>query len=150
MCIELLELGKMRLIIGWSSQCSMQWMGVQVRLMLASSPTMRSRACGQPAGALLKGSIPLQRAQNRNGISKYGHKHPLFFLYWPGHQRILPKSFLKPDIYETFSKDYMFLGCIKYISEVSVLSSSWFYEWHAFIFTFWKRMVENCDTVLYC
>ncbi|XP_064616255.1 serine/threonine-protein phosphatase 2A activator-like [Liolophura sinensis] len=35
-----------------------------------------------------------------------------------GHQRIFPKSFLNPDIYETFSKDYMFLSCIKYISEV--------------------------------
>lgn len=35
-----------------------------------------------------------------------------------GHRRILPKSFVNPDIYETFAKDYMFLGCIKYINQV--------------------------------
>ncbi|XP_069122473.1 serine/threonine-protein phosphatase 2A activator-like [Argopecten irradians] len=35
-----------------------------------------------------------------------------------GHKRILPKSFVNPDIYENFDKDYMFLGCIKYIDTV--------------------------------
>ncbi|KAL4219012.1 Serine/threonine-protein phosphatase 2A activator [Mactra antiquata] len=35
-----------------------------------------------------------------------------------GHPRLHPKSFIKPDIYETFAKDYMFLGCIKYINQV--------------------------------
>lgn len=35
-----------------------------------------------------------------------------------GHKRILPKSFVNPDIYEHFAKDYMFLGCIKYINQV--------------------------------
>ncbi|XP_067662659.1 serine/threonine-protein phosphatase 2A activator-like isoform X2 [Haliotis asinina] len=35
-----------------------------------------------------------------------------------GHPRIQPKSFPKPEISEHFSKDFMFLGCIKYINEV--------------------------------
>ncbi|KAL5011510.1 hypothetical protein ScPMuIL_010061 [Solemya velum] len=34
------------------------------------------------------------------------------------HPRILPKSFVKPDIFEHFSKDYMFLGCVNYINKV--------------------------------
>ncbi|XP_048775727.2 serine/threonine-protein phosphatase 2A activator-like [Ostrea edulis] len=35
-----------------------------------------------------------------------------------GHKRIFPKSFVNPDIYEHFAKDYMFLGCIKFINQV--------------------------------
>lgn len=35
-----------------------------------------------------------------------------------GHKRILPKSFIKPEIAEGFAKDYMFLGCIQYINQV--------------------------------
>ncbi|XP_071111601.1 serine/threonine-protein phosphatase 2A activator-like [Haliotis cracherodii] len=35
-----------------------------------------------------------------------------------GHPRIQPKSFPKPEISEHFYKDFMFLGCIKYINEV--------------------------------
>lgn len=35
-----------------------------------------------------------------------------------GHPRIQPKSFVKPDIFEHFAKDYMFLGCIKFINQV--------------------------------
>ncbi|XP_053380412.1 serine/threonine-protein phosphatase 2A activator-like isoform X1 [Mercenaria mercenaria] len=35
-----------------------------------------------------------------------------------GHPRIFPKSSVKPEIYEHFSKDYMFLSCIKYINQV--------------------------------
>lgn len=34
------------------------------------------------------------------------------------HRRIQPKSFVKEDIFQHFSKDFMFLGCIKYISQV--------------------------------
>lgn len=34
------------------------------------------------------------------------------------HKRILPKSFVKPDIYEHFAKDYLFLAGIKFINEV--------------------------------
>ncbi|XP_052790746.1 serine/threonine-protein phosphatase 2A activator-like [Mya arenaria] len=34
------------------------------------------------------------------------------------HPRIQPKSFVKPEIYEHFAKDYVFLSCIKYINEV--------------------------------
>ncbi|XP_076454566.1 serine/threonine-protein phosphatase 2A activator-like [Babylonia areolata] len=34
------------------------------------------------------------------------------------HRRILPKSFVKPDIYEHFSKDYLFLAAIKFINQV--------------------------------
>ncbi|XP_060074322.1 serine/threonine-protein phosphatase 2A activator-like [Ylistrum balloti] len=34
------------------------------------------------------------------------------------HKRILPKSFVNPDIFQNFDKDYMFLGCIKYIDSV--------------------------------
>ncbi|XP_029639545.1 serine/threonine-protein phosphatase 2A activator [Octopus sinensis] len=35
-----------------------------------------------------------------------------------GHPRILPKSFINPEIYEHFSQDYIFLACIKYINQV--------------------------------
>lgn len=38
-----------------------------------------------------------------------------------GHKRILPKSFVNPDIYEHFAKEYMFLACIKYITQVGYL-----------------------------
>ncbi|XP_054281888.1 serine/threonine-protein phosphatase 2A activator [Macrosteles quadrilineatus] len=34
------------------------------------------------------------------------------------HPRIEPRSFTQPDIVDAFAKDYMFLGCIKYINEV--------------------------------
>ncbi|XP_057374045.1 serine/threonine-protein phosphatase 2A activator-like [Daphnia carinata] len=34
------------------------------------------------------------------------------------HQRLPPKSFPNPDIVESFAKDYMFLGCIKFIFRV--------------------------------
>lgn len=35
-----------------------------------------------------------------------------------GHQRILPKSFVKPEIFENFAKDYMFLDAVKHICTV--------------------------------
>ena len=44
--------------------------------------------------------------------------HPLCMSLITGHKRIFPKSFVNPDIYEHFAKDYMFLGCIKYINQV--------------------------------
>lgn len=34
------------------------------------------------------------------------------------HKRILPKSFVRPDIFEHFAKDFLFLACIKFISQV--------------------------------
>lgn len=34
------------------------------------------------------------------------------------HPRILPKSFVKEEIYEHFSQDYIFLACIKFINQV--------------------------------
>ncbi|KAL3872470.1 hypothetical protein ACJMK2_040394 [Sinanodonta woodiana] len=34
------------------------------------------------------------------------------------HHRIQPKSFVRPDIFEHFATDYMFLGCIKFINSV--------------------------------
>lgn len=34
------------------------------------------------------------------------------------HKRILPKSFVKSDIYENFAKDYLFLAAIKFINKV--------------------------------
>ncbi|XP_022201830.1 serine/threonine-protein phosphatase 2A activator isoform X1 [Nilaparvata lugens] len=34
------------------------------------------------------------------------------------HPRIEPRSFVQPDIVESFYKDYMFLGCIKFINQV--------------------------------
>ena len=39
------------------------------------------------------------------------------------HRRILPKSFTKPDIYEHFSKDYLFLAAIKFINQVSEMNT---------------------------
>ena len=44
--------------------------------------------------------------------------HPVCMSLITGHKRIFPKSFVNPDIYEHFAKDYMFLGCIKYINQV--------------------------------
>ena len=34
------------------------------------------------------------------------------------HQRLLPKSFPNREIVDSFAKDYMFLGCIKFIFQV--------------------------------
>ncbi|KAK3088570.1 hypothetical protein FSP39_020725 [Pinctada imbricata] len=34
------------------------------------------------------------------------------------HRVIRPKSFVKPDVFENYDKDYLFLGCIKYINQV--------------------------------
>ena len=41
------------------------------------------------------------------------------FVISSDHPRLRPKSFLDEDIYTTFSKDYMFFGCIQYINKVS-------------------------------
>ncbi|KAL8626014.1 hypothetical protein ACOMHN_012606 [Nucella lapillus] len=41
-----------------------------------------------------------------------------FRLFNRGNRRILPKSFVKPDIFHNFSDDYLFLAAIKYISQV--------------------------------
>lgn len=35
-----------------------------------------------------------------------------------GHSRIEPRHFVEPDIVQTYSKQYMFLGCIEFISKV--------------------------------
>jgi serine/threonine-protein phosphatase 2A activator len=35
-----------------------------------------------------------------------------------GHKNILPKSILQRDIVDYFSKDYMYLACIKFILDV--------------------------------
>ncbi|XP_003698574.1 serine/threonine-protein phosphatase 2A activator [Apis florea] len=35
-----------------------------------------------------------------------------------GHPRIEPRHFVEPDIVQTYSKQYMFLGCIEFISKV--------------------------------
>lgn len=37
-----------------------------------------------------------------------------------GHPRIEPRHFVDPDIIETFGKQYMFLGCIEFISKVKI------------------------------
>lgn len=37
-----------------------------------------------------------------------------------GHPRLLPKSFPNEDIAESYAKDFMFLGCIKFIHKVKV------------------------------
>ena len=46
----------------------------------------------------------------------------MYLLIYADHRRILPKSFMKPDIYEHFSKDYLFLAAIKFINQVSDLN----------------------------
>ena len=38
------------------------------------------------------------------------------------HKRIQPKSIMQDDIVEYFAKDYMYLGCIKYIRDVRLFS----------------------------
>ncbi|XP_041370334.1 serine/threonine-protein phosphatase 2A activator-like isoform X2 [Gigantopelta aegis] len=57
-----------------------------------------------------------------HGVWSLDDYHFLPFLFGSSqlinHPRIFPKSFVKPEIYEHFSKDYMFLSCIKYINEV--------------------------------
>lgn len=35
-----------------------------------------------------------------------------------GHPRLKPSHFVEQDYYESFAKDFMFLGCIKYIAKV--------------------------------
>lgn len=37
---------------------------------------------------------------------------------FPAHPRIEPKSFLQEDVIETYSEDYLFIGCIKFINKV--------------------------------
>ncbi|KOX68543.1 Serine/threonine-protein phosphatase 2A activator [Melipona quadrifasciata] len=37
-----------------------------------------------------------------------------------GHSRIEPRHFVEPDIIQAFSKQYMFLGCIEFISKVKI------------------------------
>ncbi|XP_076233315.1 serine/threonine-protein phosphatase 2A activator [Calliopsis andreniformis] len=37
-----------------------------------------------------------------------------------GHPRLEPRHFVEQDIVETFSKQYMFLGCIEFISKVKI------------------------------
>ncbi|KAF3426475.1 hypothetical protein E2986_04605 [Frieseomelitta varia] len=37
-----------------------------------------------------------------------------------GHSRIEPRHFVEPDIVQAFSKQYMFLGCIEFISKVKI------------------------------
>lgn len=37
-----------------------------------------------------------------------------------GHSRIEPRHFVESDIVQTFSKQYMFLGCIEFISKVCI------------------------------
>ena len=51
-----------------------------------------------------------------------GCKTHVFIDICADHRRILPKSFMKPDIYEHFSKDYLFLAAIKFINQVSDLN----------------------------
>jgi len=40
------------------------------------------------------------------------------------HPRLRPKSFLDEDMCATFSKDYMFFGCIQYINEVFLFKNN--------------------------
>ena len=47
------------------------------------------------------------------------YKNVCFQFILSDQNRIMPKSFVNPDFYENFDKDYMFLGCIKYINSVS-------------------------------
>lgn len=35
------------------------------------------------------------------------------------HPRIEPRTFLQPDIVNSFAKDFLFLGCIQYINQVN-------------------------------
>lgn len=37
-----------------------------------------------------------------------------------GHPRIEPRHFVEPDIIQSYSKQYMFLGCIEFISKVKI------------------------------
>lgn len=46
------------------------------------------------------------------------------FLACTGHKHITPKSIHNADILNEFSKDYMYLACIKFINGVSLSSSS--------------------------
>lgn len=40
--------------------------------------------------------------------------------YLSGHPRLSPKDFVEPEIAEAYSKDYMFMACIKFINSVSI------------------------------
>jgi hypothetical protein len=40
------------------------------------------------------------------------------------HKKIKPKSIMQDEIVEYFAKDYIYLGCIKYIHDVSYPNKS--------------------------
>jgi len=46
-----------------------------------------------------------------------------FVIVSSDHPRLRPKSFLDEDMCATFSKDYMFFGCIQYINKVSLFKN---------------------------
>jgi len=61
------------------------------------------------------------------------------------HPRLKPCHFVEPDYYESFSKDFMFLGCIKYIAKVK---SGPFHEhsnqlWNISGVPFWAKVNQG-------
>lgn len=47
----------------------------------------------------------------------------LYDIFWricPGNHKLEPKSFVEPDVPETYAKDYLFMSCITYINKVGV------------------------------
>ena len=48
------------------------------------------------------------------------HKYTQKMIYISGHPRIEPRHFVEPDIIQAFNKQYMFLGCIEFISKVCI------------------------------
>ena len=39
----------------------------------------------------------------------------------PGNQKLEPRSFVEPEVPETYANDYLFMSCITYINKVGVV-----------------------------
>lgn len=79
----------------------------------------------------------LNKSMNKNTLKHLKKKHNCWWLYciwnkmhWiifiTGHPRLEPRSFPEEDIAASFDKDYMFMGCIKFIHQV-IKENFWIY-----------------------
>ncbi|GJJ14708.1 hypothetical protein Clacol_008975 [Clathrus columnatus] len=70
----------------------------------------------------LFGSAQL-RGGNQNLHRNYSL--PLLIFHTPGHKYIRPKSIHDADVLDEYSKDYMYLACIKFINSIKTASLRW-------------------------
>ena len=53
-------------------------------------------------------------------ISSSATHPPVLSFFLVGHPSLQPEDFVKPTVLEHNHEDYMFLGCIRFIDEVSL------------------------------